>query len=241
MIINIAVCDDEQNFLDTIQKELFQLANALNITIETYLYTDGNKVVDLIYNNKEDFDILFLDIDMPDISGLEVAKKIRKSESDIILIFISSHEQYVFDSIEYNPFRYIRKNMIEKELPIALRAAYLRIKETVDEYIVAKTEDSEVKIKYSDIMYFETLARKVEIHLSNGKVFAVRKTIKELYEELKDSNFIRIHSGAIVNAKYIDEFSNYDITLDNGEVLIVSRRQLKEVKTTLTKYWGGKV
>ena len=52
MIINIAVCDDEQNFLDTIQKELFQLANALNITIETYLYTDGNKVVDLIYNNK---------------------------------------------------------------------------------------------------------------------------------------------------------------------------------------------
>lgn len=241
MIINIAVCDDEQNFLDIIQKELFQIANAINITIETYLYSDGNKVMDLIYNNKEDFDILFLDIDMPDISGLEVAKKIRKSESDIILIFISSHEQYVFDSIEYNPFRYIRKNRMEKELPIALRAAYLRIEESVDEYIVAKTEDAEVKIKYSNIMYFENVARKVEIHLNNGKVFTVRKTIKELYEKLKDSNFIRIHSGCIVNAKYIDEFSNYDITLDNGKMLIVSRRRLKEVKTTLTKYWGGRV
>ena len=195
----------------------------------------------MICNNKEDLDILLLDIDMPEITGLEVAKKIREAHSDIILIFVSSHEQYVFDSIEYNPFRYIRKNRIEKELPIALKAAYSRIEETVDEYIVAKAEDSEVKIKYSDIMYFETVARKVEIHLSNGKVFAVRKTIKELYEELKDSNFIRIHSGGIVNAKYIDEFSNYDITLDNGEVLIVSRRQLKEVKTTLTKYWGGKV
>ena len=110
MIINIAVCDDEQDYLKNIQKQLFQLANALNITIETYLYTDGNKVVDLIYNNKEDFDILFLDIDMPNISGLEVAKKLREKGSDIILIFISAHEQYVFDSIEYNPFRYIRKN-----------------------------------------------------------------------------------------------------------------------------------
>ena len=241
MQINIAICDDEQNSLKIIQKELYKASENLNITIETYMYTDGNKVVDLIYNDKDNFDILFLDIDMPDISGLEVAKKLREKGSDIILIFISAHEQYVFDSIEYNPFRYIRKNRIEKELPIALKAAYSRIEETVDEYIVAKTEDSEVKIKHSDIMYFETVARKVEIHLSNGKVFAVRKTIKELYEELKDSNFIRIHSGGIVNAKYIDEFSNYDITLDNGEVLIVSRRQLKEVKTTLTKYWGGRV
>ena len=56
--------------------------------------------MDLIYNDKEDFDILFLDIDMPDISGLEVAKKLREKGSDIILIFISAHEQYVFDSIE---------------------------------------------------------------------------------------------------------------------------------------------
>ena len=113
MIINIVVCDDDQDFLDNIQKELFHLANTLNIAIETYLYTDGNKVVDLIYNDKEDFDILFLDIDMPDISGLEVAKKLREKGSDIILIFISAHEQYVFDSIEYNPFRYIRKNRVK--------------------------------------------------------------------------------------------------------------------------------
>lgn len=89
MIINIAICDDEQESLDWILKELYKSANNLNVTIETYPYTDGNKVVDLIYNNKENFDILFLDIDMPNISGLEVAKELRKKESDIILIFIT--------------------------------------------------------------------------------------------------------------------------------------------------------
>lgn len=240
MIINIVVCDDDQDFLDNIQKELFHLANTLNIAIETYLYTDGNKVVDLIYNDKEDFDILFLDIDMPDISGLEVAKKLREKGSDIILIFISAHEQYVFDSIEYNPFRYIRKNRVKKELPVAMRAACSQLAELEDNNIVVKTEYEEVKIKHSDIMYFETAARKVGIHLSNGEVLAVRKTIKELCEELNNEDFIRIHSGCVANAKYIDKFSSYDITLDNGEQLIVSRTRVKNVKTALMNYWGDK-
>ena len=78
MRINIAVCDDEDESLHMIQKELYHAADKLNIEIETYFYNKGKKVLDFIYNEKEDFDILFLDIDMPDISGLEVAKKLRQ-------------------------------------------------------------------------------------------------------------------------------------------------------------------
>lgn len=240
MQINIAICDDEQKSLDTIEEKLYKASEKLNIKIETYIYNDGNKVLDLIYNEKEDFDILFLDIDMPNISGLEVARKLREKKTDVILIFISAHEQYVFDSIEYNPFRYIRKSRIDKELLLALRAAYSRIAEMQDYYIAVKTEESEVRVKHSDIMYFETIARKVGIHLNNGEVLIVRKTIKELNEELNDEHLIRIHSGCVANVKYIDKFSNYDITLDNGEKLIVSRTRVKNVKSTLMNYWGNK-
>jgi DNA-binding LytR/AlgR family response regulator len=240
MIINIAVCDDEQESLNMIQKELYKATEKLNITIETYLYRDGEKLVDLIKNQKEDFDILFLDIDMPNISGLEIAKKLREEESDIILIFISAHEQYVFESIEYNPFRYIRKSRIDKELFLALKAACVQLKERENNHIVVKAEESEVKIRHSDIMYFETTERKVGIHLNNGEVLAVRKTIKELCEELNDEHFIRIHSGCVANAKYIDKFSSNDITLDSGEQLLVSRTRVKNIKTILLNYWGDK-
>lgn len=116
MIINIALCDDEQESLDILKKELDKEAEKLNIKISTSAYDDGNKVLDLICKNKEDFDILFLDIDMPGISGLEIAKRLREENSDIILIFVSAHEQYVFESIEYSPFRYIRKSRIGDEL-----------------------------------------------------------------------------------------------------------------------------
>lgn len=240
MKINVAICDDERDSLESIRKELLLLADTLDINVEAHLYTDGKQVLDFIFNGKEKFDILFLDIDMPDISGLEVAKKLREKGLEIILIFISAHEQYVFDSIEYNPFRYIRKNRIKKELPLTMRAACSRLTERKDDFIVVKTEVAEVKVNLSEIMYFETAARKVGIHLSNGKVLFVRKTIKELFDEINNEDFIRIHSGCVANVKYIDKFSTYDITLDNGEQLIVSRTRVKNVKTSLMNYWGNK-
>ena len=132
---------------------------------------------------------------MPGISGLEIAKKLREENSDIILIFVSAHEQYVFESIEYSPFRYIRKSRIEKELFLDLKAAYARLGEMQDSYIVIKTSEADVRIKHSDIMYFETAARKVGVHLNNGEILNVRKTIKEL-EISKDKKYsYRINEG----------------------------------------------
>ena len=89
-------------------------------------------------------------------------------------------------------------------------------------------------------MYFETTARTVGIHLNDGEVFIVRKTIRGLSEELNDEHFIKVHSGCVVNARYIYKFSNRDITLDNGEQLIVSRTRVKNVKMALMNYWGSK-
>ncbi len=243
MTISIAVCDDEQESLDMIRKELCKAAERLNITIETYPYMDGSEVVDLICNNKEDFDILFLDIDMPNISGLEVAKKIRDAGSDIVLIFISAHEQYVFESIDYNPFKYIRKNKIKEEMEYSLKRAYKRISSENVKNIVVKTQDGEVRLKHTSIMYFEVYARRMSVFTNDNQQrnLVGRKSIKNLYSELNNEDFIQIHSGCIVNVKYIDEYSGHDITLDNGTKLIVSRSRIKEVKEAISSYWSRRV
>ena len=243
MIINIAVCDDEEESLEMIQKELLKAADNLNITIEIESFKNGNKVVDLISNNKEHFDILYLDIDMPDISGLKVAKKIRNSNSDIILIFVSAHEQYVFESIEYNPYRYIRKSKMYCEIENSLKAAHKKILSENSGSIILKTEDGEIRLKHSNIMYFEMISRKINIYTNDGqeRTIAGRKTMKELFTELENEDFIQIHSGCIVNAKYIYEYSSHDITLDNGTKLIVSRSKIKTVKQTMMRYWRDKL
>jgi DNA-binding LytR/AlgR family response regulator len=240
-MIKLIVCDDDQRTAQNIKNKVSEVSQNLKTKTEIYTYYKGKEILDLICNRKEQFDILLLDIDMPDISGLEVANAVRQSKSNIVLIFISSHDQYVFQSFEYRPFRYIRKNYIEEELPFAIRDAYKLIHSNKDKTIIVKVDDEEMRLRHSEIMYYAIENRKLCIHLFNQKVLFLRKTIKDFTNELCDNAFIQIHSGCVVNAKYIDKISNSDITFDNGESLIVSRTRIKDVKSQLLEYWGNQV
>lgn len=240
-MIKISICDDNNSFLEFLKEYVHSISRSLKYPVEVYTYNKGTDVVKFICDKKEDFDILLLDIDMPDINGLKVAKSIRELNSDILLIFVSSHEQYVFESIEYAPFRFIRKSCIKKELPIALESAYKIVDSMHNQSTVIKTEYGEKYISHSDIIYAETEERKVKLHMCNGNEYITRRFLKDFIADLSDDSFIQIHSGCIVNAKYINNISNYDITLDDGKRLIVSRARIKDVKTQLLNYWRGKI
>lgn len=241
MQINIAICDDEVTVLKYLKNMIMNISKELKVYPKVSIYDKGKQLIDIVSSRKKVFNILFLDIEMSDISGLEVAKYIREINTDIILIFISAYEQYVFRSIEYNPFRYIRKKRMEQELPLALKAAYLCVKQNEDKFIFVKTEKGEVRIKKADIIYYETEERRIRLYMNNGTSFLVWKTIKGFYQELSDNSFIRIHSGCVVNTKYIQQYTLYDIILENGKHLSVSRTRLKEVKSAILHYWGEKI
>ena len=241
MKINIAICDDEINILENIRNKVLDIAGERKIEVDIFTYSETRRAVNVLCSKEENFDILLLDIDMPILSGLEMAKLVRKYRENIILIFMSAHEQYVFESIEYTPFRYIRKSRISEELPLAMTAAFARLENEKDGGIVVKAEDGEIRLYRSQIMYYEMQERRINIHLNNGKNLIIWKTIKELTEEINDEKFIKLHSGCVVNVKYINGFSKCDVTLDNGEKLIVSRRRVKDVKSQLLQYWRGKM
>ena len=227
-MLSIAICDDQQDSLETIEEELHRSSKNLNVEIETHLYTDGNDMLGLMKNNKDYFDVVFLDIAMPKISGLDVAAKMRSINQEILLVFISAHEQYVFDSIDYSPIKYIRKLKMHDEIELALKKANKCINSRTTKTI---------------IMYFEMYRRRITVYINNGKAIELkeRKTIKSLYEELDDEDFVQIHSGGIVNVKYIYEYSGYSITLDNETKLVISRSRLKEVKEQMARYWRNRV
>lgn len=241
MQVRIAICDDEQIMLDKIKDKVSEISNTVNVKTDIYTYSEAKRAVEVLCCLEEYFDILLLDVDMPELSGLEVAKLVRECRDNLILIFISSHEQYVFESIEYNPFRYIRKNRISEELPLALKAAFTRLENENDKSIIVKTDDGEIRLFHSEIMYYEIQNRRLKIHLDNGKIISTWKTIKDQMNEMNDEKFIKLHSGCVVNVMYISGVSNFDVTLDNNERLIVSRRRVRDVKAELLRYWRGKM
>ena len=182
-MLSIAICDDQQDSLETIEEELHRSSKNLNVEIETHLYTDGNDMLGLMKNNKDYFDVVFLDIDMPKISGLDVAAKMRSINQEILLVFISAHEQYVFDSIDYSPIKYIRKLKMHDEIELALKKANKCINSRNTKTIIIKTDDGEIRLRHDDIMYFEMYRRRITVYINNGKAIELkeRKTIKSLY------------------------------------------------------------
>lgn len=173
-MLSIAVCDEQRESLESVKEELKKAAENLKLETCMYLYTDSNEMLELINGNKECFDIIFLDIDMHDMSGLYVARNIRTVNSEIPLIFVSAHEHYVFESLDYNPIKYIRKKKLNEEIEPALKKAYQCVKNKKQKQILLKTD-----------------------------------------------------SGGIVNIKYIYEYSDNNVILDNNKKLNVSRRRMK--------------
>ena len=241
--MNIAICDDSETDALAAKEVIRNTLTELHIRadIECYLSAKGIESKLLKHNGQPD--ILILDIDMPDVSGLQLAKKIRAVNLNLIIIFLSNHEEFVFKAIEFQPFRYIRKIKMETEMPVAIRSAVRIIEIQKDRHIILDTDDGEVKVMMSEIVYFETdkRKRKLSVHLTNNRAMLVKKTISEFQSVLNHEKYIMIHRGCVVNADYIKKLGNNIIVLDNDEKLIISRPRTKEVRQKLIKLWGDTI
>lgn len=237
MTYTIGICDDDCQIFDIVKNIIKE--NLYNV--EFYDYTNSADVIEHILMKKEPLDILILDIDMPNFSGFDLAKKLRDSGEELIIIFLTAHEQFVFAAYEYTPFRYIRKNCMNDELPIAVKSALKAISKKLDTGIVLKSEDGEYKIFLADIIYYEFTGRKTRkiiIHLKNGTELAIRKTIKEMSEIITEPYFITLHRSCVVNANYIKNIHDGIVHLDNGEGLPISRGHIKEARRVLAGICG---
>lgn len=236
--MKIAICDDDFIMIKKLRDDISFFFKDLKENIELLTFSNGKSLIEAIQKDEKYFDIILLDIDMPDITGLKVAEVLRKISDDIIIIFISSYDGFVFDSLEYNPFRYIRKNRMKEELYHALKAAYMLYKKRVKKHFFIKSDDGEYIIEQTEILYFEIIRRKLFIYLKDDRILSTWKPLKDFFREVDDGSFVKIHSGCAVNMKYIREYSNCDITLDNGKKLSTSRSGIKILKDELTRYWS---
>lgn len=241
-MMNIAICDDSpEDALITkriIERSLKKLHTIANIKY----YLEAEKVKNKLLIKKEIIDILILDINMPQISGLKLAQELRANNIDVLIIFLSSHEEFVFQSIEFQPFRYIRKTCMEKELPMAIRAAVQLFELNNDKAFILHTDIGEQTIMPSQIVYLEIENRKVSIYLATGNKVFINTTLSAFQQEvLKQENFIMIHRSCIVNANYVKSMNHGILTLKNGQQMVTSRRKYKDIKRQILNVWGKQI
>lgn len=239
MIYKIAVIDDEPVWIEIIRGIVNDFFDSRSMEIQMDTFDNAQLLLDEMTEKKESVDIVILDIDIPSINCFELAEKLRELYPDIIFMFYTMHEQFVFDSFSFQPFRYVRKEYAARELKPALDSALQVIENRAEKFIMLKSQNGISNIEISEIMYYETNNRRCDVYLKDGSMINVRKTIKELSAEIGSDNFVFLHRGAAVNVRYIKICSAYDVTLENGTKLIVSRNRIKDVKAAFTRYWGN--
>ncbi|MBO5484022.1 MAG: response regulator transcription factor [Lachnospiraceae bacterium] len=224
--MRILLCDDDKLFLESLKERLKEIFVKYGSSCQVSVWESGTSLLKEVDFNQ--VDILFLDIDMPEISGIQVAEKVKKWNPDINLVFLTNREDLVFKAIQFQPYRFIRKEKLVEELEETVHRLIIKIADETILYQFARGGNA-VKVPIREIIYLESQGHNIQIHCRN-QMHMIRGKLSEYDDRLEKYGFIRIHSGFLVNIRYIYTISYQGICLDNGQKLPVSRKKLDEIK-----------
>lgn len=232
MKMKIAIIDDEV----TQREYLLQIVNAWAQKnyhfIEVKQYSGARSFL-FDYDTEKDFDILLLDIEMPYINGIELAKKIRKENEVMQIIFVTGFIDYFSDGYDVSALHYLIKPVSETRICSVLDRAMHNLNYRL-RYAVLSIPGGYAKITLADILYIESENAHVIVHTA-GETYRTRSTLTKFAEQLDDT-FFKTHRSFIVGLRYVKKITNRDITLLNGEILPISRGKYDEVHRALIKY-----
>ena len=231
-MLEIAIVDDEELFVKMLQKKVMGILESLKVESNIYTFTDGAKM--LHESTIRHFDLLLLDIDMPDISGVDIAHKLRMRNIDTEIIFVTNKDDLVYDSLKYEPFRFIRKSRFDVEMDEAIQTFVKKVKHK-QVSVFFSTDNGKMPIKVLDIIYVEVQSHKLTIYTSKGTVSA-NGNLNDIESEIKKYGFIRIHKSYLVNFRAINYIHYNEVIIDNGTALPISRRKLEYTQNELMSF-----
>ena len=226
-MIKIAICDDEAN----IRAYLSSLIGAQSCPCEIVEYASAG---DCLADHRE-IDLLFLDIELAPfgsgLDGMALARKIREraTRTQPVIIFVTGYERYVFDAFDVGAFQYLLKPVDEEKFAQVFSRAVAQIgttKEKPGRVLTLQSANTSRTVPLDSIYYIESSNHKVELHLKDGE-FACYAKIGDLELELQEQ-FFRIHKGYLVNLSYVDGYSKTEVTLTNGEKLLLSKYKYQD-------------
>lgn len=217
-MIRIGICDDDKSI---IEKTKSYIESFEEIRYEITTYCSGEELI----KEKNKFDLIFLDIDMPNMDGIETAKRIREYDKSVKIIYITSYTDYTNLAFQVHAFGYLNKPVDELEIHKQLREVVSYLKEEKgEESIKFVTTEGVLQLELKDIYYFEYLDRKVYIH-SKEKVYVIREKITNIAEMMEKYNFLMPHKSFVVNLLYVKSIKGYDIFMMDGSSIPLSQKK----------------
>lgn len=221
----IAICDDETIFLENIKKLTKQYFNSKGIAIEIQCYQDPEIFLE---SDLHSYHIIFLDMNMGEKNGIEIAHIIRQKNKTVPIIFISAYAEFAVHGYSVKAFNYLLKNDLNKTFHIVMDSLLDEMKlqfETLD----LKVENAKQTIKLEDVIYIESFKRYVIIHTQKEEYKQYGK-ISDFEAQLKEKGFLRIYKSFLININHVEKIENRKAYLSDGNVLTCSKERYSEIQ-----------
>lgn len=232
MKLKIAVCDDDALQRGYLSEVAAAWAKRNRHMAEIRQYAEPKAFL-FDYSEEKDFDILLLDIEMPEMNGIELAKRIRGESTAAQIIFITGYYEYFGEGFDVSALHYLLKPVDEGKLCPVLDRAAGNLASRQRCILIAGPEFS-VKVALADILYAESENVYIVVHAVGGN-YRTRMALNSFSKEL-DETFFKVHRSYVVNLKYIKKITRTDIVMANGDIVPVSRGLYGEVHAALIKY-----
>ena len=227
--MRIAVCDDQVQYRVQAAGAIRDCLRSSGVLVDDF--KDGPSFLRAFKNRP--YDLVLLDIEMPDMDGITLARRLREFHKDVPIVFLTSHIEYALEGYEVNALRYLTKPIqVEK-----LRQVLLFVSEQLQQQRVlwVKTDLGDEKVHIKDILYMEAQNQNILI-CTKQESYCVRYNMSDYENQLRDDGFFRIHRGYLVSLRQIKNMGKGEVTLSDKTVLPVSRSKEKELKEALFQY-----
>lgn len=226
IMVKIALCDDDIKIAHLIESDIHEM-KLKDCSLD--IFYDGKCLMDYLMSNDESYNIYLMDIEMPGLNGIDTAAAIRQRDSQAIIIFITDHQEFVYEVFEVLPFRFLRKPVAAEEISRALAAALLHITSSGQLFFFHIGHEKH-QLPYHEILYFEGFGRKVRIHTRHGQKMEIYGKISDIGKDLATDLFAQMHASFIVNLEQVRAIRQAELVLAGDIVLPVSQKYRKSIK-----------
>ncbi|WP_313530475.1 LytR/AlgR family response regulator transcription factor [Anaerotignum sp.] len=230
-MFKVAICDDNEVVCSEIEKEIIEFFATESIQYDIDVFYSGEELIASL-REEEKYDLIFLDIELDEINGIMVGRFIREELMDDItqISFISAQTSYALELFQVRPIHFLVKPVARSQVfQVLEKTLHLQGRQT--KFLCYKSERTEKKVPYRDILYFSSEGKKIFIHTRQGDDCFYDKLCNLT---IPATDFVRIHKSYIINRQYVVQFKFDRVLLSNSEELPISRMYRKDVRKQLS-------
>lgn len=232
--MKVAIIDDEEQIGLQISDCIQRFSAEHGILMDTSRYTSGSAFLKCY---KKCYDIIILDVDMPQLNGIETAKEIRKHDQDVTIMFITNIAQYAINGYEVDAVSYMLKPVLYQDFAMTFYRVVSKAMQRTERFIPIETSDGLQTIRVSDLVYVEVLSHYLFFHTTDS-TYKVRGTITEFLGKIKAYYFAQCHRSYLVNLRFVKQISKNEVTA-NSIKLPISRSYKESFVEQYMKYVHG--